>query len=322
MQFVTIEGADACGKSSIHRGYYDSEDETHVPGVVEELEQALDRPVYPSREPGRYRNEDRWWDPLGFLSVESHLDTALKWMGVAYTKARGAPQVRRVLEAAAFVQVHGATPTDIIGSCASGGTRPGVYIEEIQSATHDWDDLISLARADRTFRRRLSRYDGRDAIRHALIGARDSDQLRPTTSGLLFFAGHLLHARWLNTLPDDALVISDRAGESQLAFGRHRGDDPRVEELYLSERPVESDLVLLVCCAPDERKRRLQARTKAENKSWKQTAEAAESVHNNYLNLIDKLDVPFQTLDTTARDRDQSIHRARSLIHKQLNLGT
>jgi thymidylate kinase len=317
MDFVTIEGADGTGKSTVHRGFYketsgpeaagSSREYDRVPGIVDRLSQALSRPVRPSREPGTLPQEGDWWDPPGMLDIEDHLNKTLQWMGVAWTLV--GPQhehIRRVLEAAGFYHQHETLLTD---ACRSGGGWPGTFLSERRSMKARWLQLATLAGSDPTIRRRLQTYDARDAIRHALIGAADSDWLNPTTSGLLFFAGHLLHARWLDTLGEDTLVISDRAGESNLAYGRARGDAPEVEELYRTERPIEPDLVFVLICEQSEIGRRLGIREKRENKSW-DGIHTIMDAQRAYRQLAEELNCPFEFLDTTSMSSSAAIDAA------------
>lgn len=328
MDFISIEGADGTGKTTVHRGFYqkigedpDTGQATHkrVEGVVDRLAGKTGRPVYPTREPGTLPLGDGedWWDPPGLLDVESHLNTALQWMGVAWEKAPEDSQARHVIEAAAFVAHYDELPADVFSFCKPGGERSGTFLQEWRRLKSNWARLFTLAEADSTVRNRLETYCARDALRHAIIGAEDSHEFSTTASGLLFFAGHLLHARWLDTLPEAAIVVSDRAGESQLAYGRAREDDPRIEELYLSERPIEPDLVLCLTCDEEEIKERLGLREKEENKSWglKQIVGAQEAYHD----LSDELTAPFYFLDTTGRDEKPVIEEAAEVLEMAID---
>lgn len=316
MDFVTIEGADATGKSTLHRGFYRrlGEDEfERVDGVVDRLASELDRDVVPSREPGRIPLAEKpWWDIPGFLNIEPHLNQSLQWIGLAWSMCPEGSQARRVLEAAGFAYRHGTLPDTVYNSCKSGGERPDSFMMEYRGLKASWLDLETLVTADTTMQQRINRYSARDAIRHALIAAEDSDQLDPTVSGLLFFAGHLLHARWLGTLPDDTLVISDRSAESNLAYGRARGDDPKIEELYLSQRPIRPDLVLTLVCDAEEIKQRLDLRDKEENKSW--GLEEIIDSQRAYHSLAEEMDAAFEFLDTTGRDEEDVIEEATNLL--------
>lgn len=315
MQFITLEGADGTGKSTVQKGFLTSTERGQdlVPGVVDRLSEALDRPVIESREPGSYHRDGtpfQSWDPL---SIERHFNKVMPMLGIAYMKTDNV-FARRVLDAAAFVARYDRLPNSVYKSVLNGKAWPSAFTQEMGRIHAEWKELAETVEMNPVLMRNLSqKYNARDAIRHALIHATDSDELDGTAAGLMFFAGHTLHGEWLTTLPDDSLVISDRAAESNLAYGRARGDDKRIEELYMKRRAFTPDLVVLLTCEIEEIKERLGLRQKIENKSWSKIG-TIQQAQEAYLDLRNETDYPWAVVDTTGNDANRAIDSVEQLI--------
>lgn len=314
MDFITIEGVDGTGKSTVHEGFMiEGEDGLEKwPGVVERLDEELDRPVFESREPGSYHRDGprfQSWDPI---NLERHFNIAMVLLGVARSITED-QYVKRVIDAAAFVKKYQVLPDEVFNAVIDGEEWPEAFYDELASIHDKWQEFTELLTHTPALSRKFNKYNARDAIRHALVYSEDSDKLPPSAAGLMFFANHVLHGKWLSTLPNEALVISDRAAESNFAYGRARGDDVRIEKLYRKRRPFEPDAVLLLTCDREEIADRIGLRDKKENKSWSEM-ETLRKAENAYEQLENEMSYPFFRVDTTGNHPRDSVSRVKSVI--------
>ena len=320
MDVITLEGVDGTGKSTVHKGFLAEtvSGQSLVPGIVERLRSGHDRPVIESREPGSYHRDGPDFQAWGPLSIERPLNTATKMLGIAYLKTEDR-YIRRILDAAAFTARHDTMPDTVYEAVLKGAEWPEAFRPELQAVHDEWLALIETLDKNPILRRRIVRkYNCRDAIRHALINAHDSDQLNPTASGLMFFAGHMLHGEWLAGLDDDAIAVSDRAAESNLAYGPARGDDPRIEELYRRRRPFTPDLVVLLTADLGTIAERTGLREDDANKSWDDLT-TLEAAQDRYLEMADEEEYPFVRVDTTDLDPQAAIEITQERINQYLS---
>lgn len=316
---VTIEGADTTGKSTVHRGFQDQASDEYVSGLVDRLQTTLDEDVHPSREPGSYsRNKGLWWKDRPHVDLERHLQAFERYAAwaIAHTSVRSgknARLARDVMIAACFVNAHGALPDCMFDALLEGESLPGLYAEELQTIYQNVDSHIDLLDADPTLGTRVRNTTARNLLRLALM--KPDDELNPTAAGLTFFAGHVLHADWAGQ--KDGIIVSDRAGESQKAYGAARGDDPRVVQLYEHHEPLRPDLVVLLTCGRDAVKRRLKEESPEED--WAGLG-LAMSVQAKYQEILQRTGAPPHVqVDTTGRSPETVIEEVTERVLQRLS---
>lgn len=305
---ITIEGADATGKSTVHRGF--DKDGKRTSGLVERLKVRLNSEVHPSREPGAYTSgEGRWWNEEPSVGLEPHLQTFERYAGWAATHtAVRHTQAHRVIVAACFAARHGSLPEPIYESLLEGIPFSTAYEEEIKSIYESFQEHIKLLNADPTLSQRVYDTPARSLLRLALM--KPDEKLHPTAAGLTFFAGHILHSEWAAS--KNGVVVSDRAGESQKAYAAARGDDLRVIDLYEEHQPLKPDLVLLLTCNQEVMKERLVEESPEEDWAGLGTA---MSVQAKYKELLQRNGAPpYIEIDTSRKEPSRVIDRATTEV--------
>jgi thymidylate kinase len=284
---VAIEGIDGAGKSTAMFGFH--REEEFVPGLLQRLQSALPQKVFPTREPGSLTYSDGAtpaWDTTPLMQIEDHLNTASFWTGMARFQVNAwssGPEespfyvAKSAIMVAEFMRRHRALPNSIKQCLLNPDTStwPPAFSDELRQIQADHEEAYDVAHADPSLRRRFKTYDARDCLRHALVGASNSDEFPPAAKGLLFFASHIFNE---NRLAQKAAQIAlyDRSQESQRAYGRARGDNGFVEDLY-DAYGTEPDIVVLLTVSPGEGLRRKGG----PDTDWEQreTLEAAQEAY-------------------------------------------
>lgn len=266
---VAFEGVDGSGKSTALFGLHN--DDTFIPGVQQRLDSLLTVPVRPTREPGSLTYSDGAepaWDTTPLMQIESHLNEASFWTGMARFQVNewsegpepGTPffAAKSGIMVAEFMRRHRTLPSSIKDCLLRPGTSswPEALSEELRQIQSDHEEAYDLVHDQPSLRSKFSTYDARDCLRHALVGAADSDEFPPEAKGLLFFASHIFNNRRLDSkMGGRSVSIFDRTGESQRAYGRARGGNQFIENLY-DKHGTDPDLVVLLTVEPGEGLRR------------------------------------------------------------------
>jgi thymidylate kinase len=314
---ITIEGADATGKSTVHRGFQDQENDEYVLGLVQRLQKELDTEVHPSREPGAYtRSKGLWWEDEPHINLEPHLQSFERYTAWAVARASvrsdpAARQARDVMLAACFVNEHGSLPEPLFEALLQGEPLPELYSEELQSIYQKVENHIDLLEADLTLSSRVQNTNIRNLLRLAIMTA-DNE---PTATGLLFFAGHVLHGHWAKQ--KDGIIVSDRAAESQKAYAGVRGDSPEVVDLYEEHQPLQPDLTIFLTCGEEEMARRLKQETPEED--WA-GVEFSSMVQTKYKEIFQRSTAPkCIEINTTGQDPEPVIQSATEEVLLELS---
>ena len=289
--FISVEGIDGAGKSTLLTGTDDAQ------GALSRVKEAVDAPVYLSKEPGSVDDEEDGSSPR--IYAEDHLMNPEFLIGAAHLQTDN-PNIRAVLNLAHFI-IHYDTFPEILFDAALGQDPwPGVFQEELSVLVQEQNETKELFDVAPSLR---SKFDlpVRDLMRHILVHT--GEPLHPEAAGLCFLASHLDHWDWMQTLPEDAVLISDRSRDSQIAYGRVNGAE-RTEWLY-KVYGGWPDYTALVCCDPETAYKRTHSRDKDENKT-KTGPEYSEKVQKEYLGIRDEDPSRFFVLDTTNGTIEQS----------------
>jgi thymidylate kinase len=333
---ITLEGIDATGKSTVLSGH-SGEDGSFCHGVVEKIAKKTRRPVHPTREPGtisKTGDSQIGWGKTPLLSLEPHLNQTLFWINMARFQmmaeidqdqlsetGSAVSDTFNALVVAGFLAKYddkfSSRPKQVEAVLSNHESWPQAFRAELNQIQEEFQETYDALREEPALAGKFETYDARDCIRHALVGARDSDSLPPTSSGLLFFADHTLHARHLERLESESSVmepifISDRGPHSQLAYAKVRGDSPVVEELYRRHEPFIPDAVLYLEADLGVIEERLEKRGNG-NKSWDDT-QFRRRLASAYDEVLGETESDVVRLDTTGLSPPEMIGRAVDLL--------
>lgn len=315
---IAFEGIDGSGKSTALFGYHSEEE--FIPGVYQRLEAAMPFRLRPTREPGSLTYSDGAepaWETTPLMDIERHLNEAAFWTGMARFQVNEwseGPETgssffaaKSAIMVAEFMRRHRALPAPIKSCLLTPETAswPKALVDELQQIQADHEEAYDLVHDMPSLRNKFATYDARDCLRHALIGAEDSDRFPPEAEGLLFFASHVFNDRRLEQkLSDRSIALYDRSGESQRAYGRARGGNAFIEDLY-DRHGTDPDLVVLFTVKPDEGLRRKGG----PGSDW-ETAETLSAAQEAYLDRSGETEFDWIIVDTQERDPNTVIQVA------------
>lgn len=319
---IAFEGIDGSGKSTAMLGYH-GEDE-FVPGVYQRLDRCLNTQVRPTREPGSLKYSESAtpaWQTTPTMQVEPHLNEASFWTGMAryqVNKWSEGPEepgsafftAKSAILVAEFARRYRTLPSTVKAALRNEGVRwPPSLSEELKQIQSDHEEAYDFVHDMPSLRNKFSTYDARDCLRHALVGAEDSDQFPPEAKGLLFFASHVFNNHRLEQkLGPRSVVLSDRTGESQRAYGRARGENEFVESLY-DDYGTDPDLVVLLTVEADEGLRRKGG----PDSDW-ENLETLRKTQAAYLGRSGETGFDWIVVDTQERDPSTVIQLATERV--------
>jgi len=305
---IAFEGIDGSGKSTALFGRHEEE---FVPGAYQRLDRSAPYRVHPTREPGSltYSEEaEPEWQTTPLMDIESHLNEAAFWTGMARYQVNewsegpepGTPffAAKSAIMVAEFMRRHHTITRGIKHCLLHPGTSrwPAAFSDELKRIQSDHEEAYDLVHDMPSLRDKFTTYDARDCLRHALVGAADSDEFPPLAKGLLFFASHVFNDRRLEQkLPERSVAFFDRGPESQRAYGRARGDNAFIEDLY-DKHGTDPDLVVLCTVEPDEGLRRKGG----PGSDW-ETVETLSEAQEAYLDRSDETEFDWIVVETQDR---------------------